>query len=99
MRASENGRQGVQPSGMAARAMIAAALSLILPGAGQVLIRRWGRAAIWFAGWLLIAGLSGSGHNAITFALMVAAAVDAFVFARTDAETADRVSRRDDGEA
>ena len=99
MRTADSGREEVPRGAEPARAMIAAALSLLVPGAGQALIHRWGRAAIWFAGWLLIAGVSGSGHNAIAFALMVVAAIDAFVLARSDLEPARGVSRRGDREA
>lgn len=68
--------------------MSAAALSLLLPGAGHVLLRRWGRAAIWFAGWIVVVTAAGYQHSAAVLALMVLAALDAYLIARTDIQAA-----------
>lgn len=88
MGATDNRREEARPPASPIRAWVAAALSLAIPGAGQVLIRRWGRAAIWFAGLILVAGASGSSHNVAVLALMAAAAIDAFMLARADAGAA-----------
>lgn len=88
MQATERQKKNAEPQVGEGRGLLAAALSLIVPGAGHLLIRRWGRAAIWFAGWILVVGASGSSHNAAVIVLMAVAAVDAFVFARSDAQAA-----------
>jgi hypothetical protein len=80
-------------------ALLPAALSMLLPGAGHLLIGRWGRAAIWFAGWILVVGASGSSHNPAVFALMAVSAVDAYAFARGDARAAAGARDGSGGEA
>ncbi len=79
--------------------LLPAAMSMLLPGAGHLLIRRWGRAAIWFAGWVLVVGVSGSSHNPAVVALMVFAALDSFVFAWSDANAANERPGADSDEA
>ena len=98
MQANERNRKNTDPQA-AVHALVPAALSMLLPGAGHLLIRRWGRAAIWFAGWLLIVGASGSSHNPAVIALMVVSAVDAYVFARGDAMAAAEARKAAGGEA
>lgn len=92
-------KQSETTRGGAGRGFLAAALSLIVPGVGHLVIRRWGRAAIWFAGWILVAGASGSPHNVAVVALMVVAAVDAYVFAQSHAREATEQARARGGEA
>ena len=98
MQANEKKRNTTGPQA-AVHALVPAALSMLLPGAGHLLIRRWGRAAIWFAGWLLIVGASGSSHNPAVLVLMVVSAVDAYVFARGDVMTAAEARKAGGGEA
>ena len=88
MHATEQPQRSAKRQMSSARALMVAALSVVVPGAGHLVIRRWGRAAIWFAGWIVVVGTSGSGHNAAVIALMAVAAVDAVVFARIDAREA-----------
>lgn len=61
---------------------LAAALSLLVPGLGHLLIGERGRGAIWLAGWLVLALLSGAAHSPAVVILMVVAAVDAYALAR-----------------
>lgn len=74
---------GVAPARLA---FPAALLSLVAPGAGHVLIREWGRAAIWFAGWLLVSAAAGAPHSPVVLALMLIAAADAYLIARSSPE-------------
>lgn len=75
---------------------MAAAVSLLVPGLGHVYLGRWGRAAIWFLGGLLILGIvSGEGIQTwvllVTFLpLNVIAAVDAAVMAAAEGGTRRR---------
>ena len=66
----------------------AALLSFVVPGFGQFLIRAWGRGAIWLGGWLLVSASAGAPHSPVVLALMVIAAVDAYVIARSQPEPA-----------
>ena len=61
----------------------AALLSFVVPGFGQFLIRAWGRGAIWLAGWLLVSASAGAPHSPVVLVLMVVAAVDAYLMARS----------------
>ena len=88
MPATEQPQRSAKRQMTSAHALMAAALSLVVPGAGHLIIGRWSRAAIWFAGWVLVVGASGSGHNAAVIVLMAVAAADAFVFARIEAREA-----------
>lgn len=64
----------------------AALLSFVVPGFGQFLIRAWGRGAIWLAGWLLVSASAGAPHSPVVLALMLVAAVDAYLMARSQPE-------------
>ena len=59
----------------------AALLSFVVPGLGQFLVRAWARGAIWLTGWLLISVYTGEPHSPVVLALMLAAAVDAYLTA------------------
>ena len=61
--------------------LMAVMLSALLPGAGHALLRDWARAGIWVLGWILV-GSAGGGHSIALMALMVIAAIDAYVRAR-----------------
>ncbi|MBI5106328.1 MAG: hypothetical protein HZB46_15315 [Solirubrobacterales bacterium] len=62
-------------------APLAAAVTLLFPGAGHMLVRDWGRGALWALGWLVVL-VAGGGHSLATVALAVIAAADAYVRAR-----------------
>ena len=64
-------------------ALPAALLSFVVPGVGQFLIRAWGRGAIWLGGWLLVSASAGAPHSPVVLALMLIAAVDAYLLARS----------------
>lgn len=72
----------------------AAILSFLVPGLGHVYLRRFARAAIWFAGLLLLSGITGSESAqswltpAIAFALGVFSAADAAIVAPPSAPRA-----------
>ena len=78
--------------------LIAAALSLLLPGFGHFLIRSWLRGAIWLAGWFVVGAAGGVPHGPAVVLLMLTAAVDAYVLAWARlAERADDPGRPDGG--
>ena len=61
---------------------LAAILSFAVPGLGHMLLRLWSRAATWFAGWLLIAAITQTSHSGPMLALMLIAAIDAYLTGR-----------------
>ena len=61
--------------------LMAAMLSVLVPGAGHALLRDWARAGIWAVGWILV-GSAGGGHSVALMLLMAIAAIDAYVRAR-----------------
>ena len=64
-------------------APLAAGISFLAPGLGQFLIGARLRGLIWFVGWIGIAELSRAQHTPIVLVLMVVAAVDAYLIARS----------------
>lgn len=64
----------------------AALLSFVVPGFGQFLIRAWGRGAIWLVGWLLVSASAGAPQSPVVVVLMLIAAIDAYVLARSGPE-------------
>ena len=61
----------------------AALISFVAPGFGHFLIRAWLRGAIWLAGWLFLGALTGTGHSPVVVVLMLVAAIDAYLLARS----------------
>lgn len=79
-----SGASASKPAPSPARlALPAALLSFMAPGVGHLLIRAWSRGALWLAGWLVLGAVSGVAHSPVVLLLMAIAAVDAFVFARS----------------
>ena len=76
---------GVASRRPARLALPAVLLSVLLPGAGHLLLRAPLRGAIWMLGWILVAR-AGQGTTVALTLLVVVAAVDAFVIARTTVE-------------
>ena len=72
----------------------AALLSFAAPGFGQFLIRAWLRGGIWLTGWLFLGALTGAGHSPVVIVLMLAAAVDAYMFARSQRGTSPQSLER-----
>ena len=68
-------------------ALLAAGLSLLLPGVGHFLIRAPLRGLIWLVGWIVVGALSGPSHSPFVLILMLAAAVDAYLVARWNSPT------------
>ena len=68
-------------------ALLAAGLSLLLPGVGHFLIRAPLRGLIWLVGWIIVGALSGPSHSPFVLILMLAAAVDAYLVARWNSPT------------
>jgi hypothetical protein len=69
--------------------VLAAALSLLIPGAGHALVGAWGRGALWFAGFLLVAAASQALHGPLVVLLMFLAGFDAYQVARARGDRAD----------
>ena len=64
-------------------ALLAAALSFLVPGLGHFLIRAWSRGLIWLGGLILIGVLSAGAQSPIVLVLSFVAAIDAYLTART----------------
>ncbi len=68
----------------------AAVLSFLIPGLGHLYLRRFGRGAIWFAGLLLLSGITGAETAqtwltpAVALVLGTFSAVDAAIVAPPD---------------
>ncbi|MEO8092412.1 MAG: hypothetical protein ABI726_06865 [bacterium] len=71
----------------------AALLSFVVPGFGQFLIRAWVRGAIWLAGWFVVSAYAGAPHSPVVVALMLVAAVDAYILARSQPEPSGSAAR------
>ena len=70
------------PDRGAGEPMLAAGISLLIPGAGHMLVGDWSRGALWLAGWAIVAAASQAVHGPLVVALMIVAAVDAYQVAR-----------------
>lgn len=74
--------QTATPATASGQPMLAAALSLLIPGAGHALVGAWGRGAVWFAGFLLVAVASQAMHGPLVVVLMILAGFDAYKVAQ-----------------
>ena len=63
-------------------APLAAGISLLAPGLGHLLIGARARALLWLTGWIVLAIVRGAVHGPVVVVLMVAAAIDAHLYAR-----------------
>lgn len=81
----------MKPAGLpTSTALLAAALSFVVPGFGQLLVRSWLRGGIWLAGWLLVSA-SGEPHSPVVLALSIIAAIDAYAITRSQQPAGPRV--------
>ena len=80
-RAAQRG-PGDAAAGVPDPALIAAGISFLVPGLGQLVLRAWLPGALWLAGWLVLAAATGALHGTGAFVLMVAAAFDAYARGR-----------------
>lgn len=63
--------------------LLAALLSFLAPGLGHFLIGARLRGAIFLAGWILLAAVSGALHSPVALVWMIVAGIDAYLFARS----------------
>jgi hypothetical protein len=70
---------------LTSRPMLVAALTLLVPGAGHMVLKLWSRAAVWAVGWFIVAATVGV-HAWPLMALTLIAALDAFLCARNIAD-------------
>jgi hypothetical protein len=61
---------------------LAGIFSYLVPGLGHVFIGAWSRAAVWFAGWLLVSQAGGGGVHPVVVVLMFVAGLDALLYRR-----------------
>jgi hypothetical protein len=63
---------------------LAAIFSFLVPGLGHLLIGAWLRAAVWWAGWIVVPAAGGGGVHPAVVALMLIAGLDALLYGRRE---------------
>ncbi|MBS1895378.1 MAG: hypothetical protein JST59_29110 [Actinobacteria bacterium] len=78
-----------RPRSFTQSALLAALLSFLAPGLGHFLIGAKLRGAIFLAGWVVLAIVSGALHGPVALVWMFVAGIDAYLFARAGKSPSD----------